>query len=130
MAIRVLRLLKKANIGMQSLIEIFKVLGYEYYSYDVNTKIPDEIANQVLALCCGDSDFLELIEHIEKKGHPSNLQNTNVPLKIIGQIDLEAINKSGRVEKATLYPQENGEKAVEEKSVLETPLPVGGINLS
>ncbi len=122
MAIRVSRLLKKANIGMQSLIEIIKALGFEHYSYDISTKIPDEIANQVLALCCGDFDFLELIEQIEKKGHPSNQQNTNVPLKIIGQIDLDAIDKSGRVEKATLYSQENGEKAVDEKSVLEIPL--------
>ena len=63
MAIRVSRLLKKANIGMQSLIEIIKALGFEHYSYDISTKIPDEIANQVLALCCGDFDFLELIGH-------------------------------------------------------------------
>lgn len=110
MAIRVSRLLKKANIGMQSLIEIIKALGFEHYSYDISTKIPDEIANQVLALCCGDFDFFELIEQIEKEGHPSNQQNTNVPLKIIGQIDLDAIDKSGRVEKATLYSQENGKK--------------------
>lgn len=63
-----------------------------------------------MALCCGDFDFFELIEQIEKEGHPSNQQNTNVPLKIIGQIDLDAIDKSGRVEKATLYSQENGKK--------------------
>lgn len=92
MAIRVLKLLREANVGISTLEEILHVLGYTDLPITPNSKIPDEMANLVISFCYKDMDFIHLIETCAKS--TSNApQDSKFPLKIVGHIDLDRTKK-------------------------------------
>lgn len=93
MAIRVNRLLSETKIGIATLDTLLKALGYHEETLSINTKIPDSYADVIRALCDNDLDFLALIENTAKKEVASGQLNPDFPLKIVGRIDLDAINK-------------------------------------
>lgn len=90
MAIRVHKLLREANIGLQTLDELLKALDFNE-TIGVTTIIPDNIANVILSLCNEDVDFLRLIEKNANK-NVLNQQSPNFPIKIIGKLDLDGGN--------------------------------------
>lgn len=119
MAIRVNRLLREANIGMQTLNELLKALDYNE-TIEVTSKIPDDIANVILSLCYEDVDFLKLVEKNANK-NLLNQQNPNFPIKILGKIDLDGVNNSNRINKEKARTIKNLLNIINDHSVLNTP---------
>lgn len=119
MAIRVNRLLREANIGMQTLSELLKALDYNE-TIEVTSKIPDDIANVILSLCNEDVDFLKLVEKNANK-NLLNQQNPNFPIKILGKIDLDGVNNSNRINEEKARTEKNLLNIINDHSVLNTP---------
>ena len=119
MAIRVNRLLREANIGMQTLSELLKALDYNE-TIEVTSKIPDDIANVILSLCYGDVDFLKLVEKNANK-NVLNQQSPNFPIKIFGKIDLDGVNNSNRINEEKARTEKNLLNIINDHSVLNTP---------
>ena len=67
MGIRVNRLLSELNIGLQTLDDWLKALGYKEEILSINTKIPDSIAEIIREICDNDLDFLAIIEKTANK---------------------------------------------------------------
>ena len=89
MAIRANKLLSELNIGLQTLSEILKELGHDEEYITPNTKLSDGEAEFVRALF-SDSDNLFNFIGKTKKGSDSASVS---PLKILGKIDLDEINR-------------------------------------
>lgn len=120
MAIRVNKLLREANIGMQTLSELLKALDYNE-TIEVTSKIPDDIAaNVILGLCYEDVDFLKLVEKNANK-NVLNQQSPNFPIKILGKIDLDGVNNSNRINKEKARTIKNLLNIINDHSVLNTP---------
>lgn len=97
MAIRVNKLLTELNIGLATLDDILNALGYKEEYLSPNSKIPDEIAILARGLCSEDIEFLKLIDIAAEKGVYDNQSAPSPSLKIIGHIDLDAINNPKRL---------------------------------
>lgn len=119
MAIRVYRLLREANIGMQTLNELLKALNYNE-TIELSSKIPEDIANVILSLCNEDVDFLKLVEKNANK-NLLNQQNPNFPIKILGKIDLDGVNNSNRINEEKARTEKNLLNIIKDHSVLNTP---------
>ena len=119
MAIRVNRLLREANIGMQTLSELLKALDYNE-TIEVTSKIPDDIANVILGLCYENVDFLKLVEKNANK-NVLNQQNPDFPIKILGKIDLDGVNNSNRINEEKARTEKNLLNIINDHSVLNTP---------
>lgn len=119
MAIRVNRLLREANIGMQTLSELLKALDYNE-TIEVTSKIPDDIANVILGLCYEDVDFLKLVEKNANK-NVLNQQSPDFPIKILGKIDLDGVNNSNRINEEKARTEKNLLNIINDHSVLNTP---------
>lgn len=96
MAMRVNRLLVETNIGIATLDDILKVLGYNEEPLSINSRIPDSYAEIIKAVCNNELDFLELIENIEKKVTREDHVDFTFPLKMVGRIDLDELNNTRR----------------------------------
>lgn len=92
MAIRVSKLLREANIGLQTLEEMLNALNFSDSTLNLNTKIPDDVASLVMSLCYKDVDLLKLIEENASKKLANGQQDSRFSLKIIGMIDLDELN--------------------------------------
>lgn len=119
MAIRVHKLLREANIGLQTLDELLKALDFNE-TIGVTTIIPDNIANVILSLCNEDVDFLRLIEKNANK-NVLNQQSPNFPIKIIGKLDLDGGNNSNYINEARVQTEKNLLNIIKDHSVLNTP---------
>lgn len=119
MAIRVNRLLREANIGMQTLNELLKALDYNE-TIEVTSKIPDDIANVILGLCYEDVDFLKLVEKNANK-NVLNQQNPDFPIKNLGKIDLDRVNNSNRINEEKARTIKNLLNIINDHSGLNTP---------
>lgn len=119
MAIRVNRLLREANIGMQTLNELLKALDFNE-TIEVTSKLPDDIANVILSLCNEDVDFLKLVEKNANK-NVLNQQSPNFPIKILGKIDLDGVNNSHSINEEKARTIKNLLNIINDHSVLNTP---------
>ena len=109
MVIRVNRLLSELNIGLQTLDDWLKALGYKEEILSINTKIPDSIAEIIREICDNDLDFLAIIEKTAKKDTVENQIDSAFPLKVVGRIDLDELNNTRRVK----YQQSNGKNVLD-----------------
>lgn len=119
MAIRVHKLLRETNIGLQTLDELLKALDFNE-TIGVTTIIPDNITNVILSLCNDDVDFLRLIEKNANK-NVLNKQSPNFPIKIIGKQDLDGGNNSNCINEARVQTEKNLLNIIKDHSVLNTP---------
>jgi len=94
MGIRVNKLLNELNIGLATLDNMLRVLGYKELNLTSNTKLSDDIAVLVREFYSDDGTFLNLIKTAATKGLYSNQTDLPPTLKIIGQIDLDEYNHS------------------------------------
>lgn len=92
--VRVNKLLTELNIGLVTLDNMLRVLGYKEQNLTCNTKLSDDIAILVRELYSDDGTFLNLIKTAAKKGLYSNQTDLPPTLKVIGQIDLDEYNHS------------------------------------
>ena len=68
MAIRVNKLLTELNIGLQTLDDTLKSLGYKEEFLTPNSKIPDDIAILVKGYFSEGADFLKVVKAAAEKG--------------------------------------------------------------
>lgn len=86
---RVNKLLRELNIGLQMLYELLKTLGINDPDFGPNTQIPDDVANLVRDIYNDNLDFLKLVENSSQKNVPGSGQDAKSQLKILGKIDLD-----------------------------------------
>lgn len=105
MSVRLNKLLREANIGLQSFSAILKALDIDEPHLEPSTKISDDLANLILNLRNVDLDSIKLIEKsVEKKTSNSTPKS---PLKIIGNI---ALNEYGSPSRANRDMEASGNR--------------------
>ena len=116
---RLNKLLREANIGLQAFSAILKALDIDEPHLEPSTKISDDLANLILNLRNVDLDFIKLIEKsVEKKTSNSTPKS---PLKIIGNI---ALNEYGSPSRANSDMEASGNrltKSLEYYTTIEEP---------
>ena len=119
MSVRLNKLLREANIGLQSFSAILKALDIDEPHLEPSTKISDNLANLILNLRNVDLDFIKLIEKSEEKKTSNSTPKS--PLKIIGNI---ALNESGSPSRANRDMEASGNrltKSLEYYTTIEEP---------
>lgn len=91
MAIRVNKLLTELNIGLQTLDDTLKALGYKEEFLTPNSKIPDDIAILVKGYFSEGADFLKVVKAAAENGVYGHKDETHPLLKVVGRIDLDAL---------------------------------------
>lgn len=105
MSVRLNKLLREANIGLQAFSAILKALDIDEPHLEPSTKISDDLANLILNLRNVDLDFIKLIEKsVEKKTSNSTPKS---PLKIIENI---ALNEYGSPSRANRDMEASGNR--------------------
>ena len=89
MSVRLNKLLREANIGLQAFSAILKALDIDEPHLEPSTKRSDDLANLILNLRNVDLDFIKLIEKSEQKKTSNSTPKS--PLKIIGNIALKPV---------------------------------------
>lgn len=89
---RAIKLLREANIGLQTLQVILNALDLNDSEINPITLIPDDIANFVISLCYKDVDLFKLIEGYANLKQPSSQSDSKISLDVIGKIDLDEHN--------------------------------------
>lgn len=119
MSVRLNKLLREANIGLQSFSAILKALDIDEPHLEPSTKISDNLANLILNLRNVDLDFIKLFEKSEEKKTSNSTPKS--PLKIIGNI---ALNESGSPSRANRDMEVSGNnltKSLEYYTTIEEP---------
>lgn len=93
MSVRLNKLLREANIGLQAFCAILKALDIDEPHLEPSTKISDDLANLILNLRNVDLDFIKLIEKSEQKNVSDSAPKS--PLKILGNIALDEHGSPG-----------------------------------
>lgn len=86
---RVNRLLRELNIGLQTLYELLKALGIEDPDFGPSTQISEDVAKLVRDIYYDNLDFLKLVENSSQKNVSASGQDAKSQLKILGKIDLD-----------------------------------------
>ena len=94
MGVRVNKILTELNIGLATLDNILRALGYKEPNLSVNTKLTDEIAFIVRDLCSSDDDFFKIIEKDAGDGVFEQSNDFSSSLKVLGYIDLDKLTGS------------------------------------
>lgn len=87
MSVRLNKLLREANIGLQAFSAILTALDIDEPHLEPSAKISDDLANLILNLRNVDLDFIKLIEKSEQKNVSDSAPKS--PLKILGNIALD-----------------------------------------
>lgn len=119
MSVRLNKLLREANIGLQAFSAILKALDIDEPHLEPSTKISDDLANLVLNLRNVDLDFIKLIEKSAEKKTSNSTPKS--PLKIIGNI---ALNEYGSPSRANRDMEVSGNsltKSLEYYTTIEEP---------
>lgn len=119
MSVRLNKLLREANIGLQAFSAILKALDIDEPHLEPSTKISDDLANLILNLRNVDLDFLKLIEKsVEKKTSNSTPKS---PLKIIGNIALDECGSPSRSNRDIEVSGNSFTKSLEYYTTIEEP---------
>ena len=119
MSVRLNKLLREANIGLQAFSAILKALDIDEPHLEPSTKISDDLANLILNLRNVDLDFIKLIEKSEQKKVSDSASKS--PLKILGNI---ALNEYGSPSRANRDMEASGNrltKSLEYYTTIEEP---------
>ena len=137
---RVNKLLTELNIGLATLDNMLRVLGYKEQNLTTNTKLSDDIAILVKELYSDDGTFLNLIKTAATKGLYSNQTDLPPTMKVLGRIDLDEYYhsrskqalKKGQNDTLTVYVPEYCEKQsfwISELGLLSPENEVNSINI-
>lgn len=105
MSVRLNKLLREANIGLQEFSAILKALDIDEPHLEPSTKISDDLANLILNLRNVDLDFVKLIKKSEQKNVSDSAPKS--PLKILGNI---ALNEYGSPSRANRDMEASGNR--------------------
>lgn len=92
MAVRANKLLSELNIGIATLESMLNTLGFKENYFTPNTKIPDDMAILVKAFGSRDNDLRRMVEIAAENGVYGNQKKVPSTLKIVGRMDLDALN--------------------------------------
>lgn len=119
MSVRLNKLLREANIGLQAFSAILKALDIDEPHLEPSTKISDDLASLILNLRNVDLDFIKLIEKsVEKKTSESTPKS---PLKIIGNIALDECGSPSRSNRDIEVSGNSLTKSLEYYTTIEEP---------
>ena len=104
MAIRANKLLSELNIGLQTLSEILKELGHDEEYITPSTKLSDGEAEFVRALFSDSDNLFNFIGKTKKRSDSDSVS----PLKILGKIDLDEINRPRSILKRNVSKPPSG----------------------
>lgn len=119
MSVRLNKLLREANIGMQAFSAILKALDIDEPHLEPSTKISDELANLILNLRNVDLDFIKLIEKSEQKNVSDSAPKS--PLKILGNIALNEYGSPSRANRDMEASDNRLTKSLEYYTTIEEP---------
>lgn len=119
MSVRLNKLLREANIGLQAFSAILKALDIDEPHLEPSTKISDDLANLILNLRNVDLDFIKLIEKSEQKNVSDSTPKS--PLKILGNIALDKYDSSGRLNRDMEVSGNSLTKSLENYTTIEEP---------
>lgn len=105
MSVRLNKLLREANIGLQEFSAILKALDIDEPHLEPSTKISDDLAKLILNLRNVDLDFVKLIKKSEQKNVSDSAPKS--PLKILGNI---ALNEYGSPSRANRDMEASGNR--------------------
>lgn len=92
MAIRVNKLLLELNISLATLESILNALGCKESDLTINSKISDDVAILVKDFGSRENDLRRLVEIAAENGVYGNQKELPPTLKVVGHIDLDALN--------------------------------------
>lgn len=119
MSVRLNKLLREANIGLQAFSAILKALDIDEPHLEPSTKISDDLANLIINLRNVDLDFIKLIEKsVEKKTSNSTPKS---PLKIIENIALNEYGSPSRANRDMEAPGNRLTKSLEYYTTIKEP---------
>lgn len=119
MSVRLNKLLREANIGLQAFSAILKALDIDEPHLEPSTKISDDLANLIINLRNVDLDFIKLIEKsVEKKTSNSTPKS---PLKIIENIALNEYGSTSRANRDMEAPGNRLTKSLEYYTTIKEP---------
>ena len=119
MSVRLNKLLREANIGLQAFNAILKALDIDEPHLEPSTKISDNLANLILNLRNVDLDFIKLIEKSEEKKTSNSTPKS--PLKIIGNIALDECGSPSRSNRDIEVSGNSLTKSLEYYTTIEEP---------
>lgn len=119
MSVRLNKLLREANIGLQAFSAILKALDIDEPHLEPSTKISDELANLILNLRNVDLDFIKLIEKSAEK--KTSYSTPKSPLKIIGNIVLDECGSPSRSNRDIEVSGNSLTKSLEYYTTIEEP---------
>lgn len=119
MSVRLNKLLREANIGLQAFSAILKALDIDEPHLEPSTKISDELANLILNLRNVDLDFIKLIEKSVEKNVSDSAPKS--PLKIIGNIALNEYGSPSRSNRDIEVSGNSLTKSLEYYTTIEEP---------
>lgn len=119
MSVRLNKLLREANIGLQAFSAILKALDIDEPHLEPSTKISDDLANLVLNLRNVDLDFIKLIEKSTEKKTSNSTPKS--PLKIIGNIALNEYGSPSRSNRDIEVSGNSLTKSLEYYTTIEEP---------
>lgn len=119
MSVRLNKLLREANIGLQAFSAILKALDIDEPHLEPSTKISDDLANLILNLRNVDLDFIKLIEKSEQKSVSGSAPKS--PLKILGNIALDEYGSPSRANRDMEVSGNSFTKLLENYTTIEEP---------
>lgn len=119
MSVRLNKLLREANIGLQAFSAILKALDIDEPHLEPSTKISDDLANLILNLRNVDLDFIKLIEKSEQKSVSDSAPKS--PLKILGNIALDEYGSPSRANRDMEVSGNSFTKSLENYTTIEEP---------
>lgn len=119
MSVRLNKLLREANIGLQSFSAILKALDIDEPHLEPSTKISDDLANLILNLRNVDLDSIKLIEKSVEKNTSGSAPKS--PLKIIGNIALDEYGSPSRANRDMEVSGNSLTKSLEYYTTIEEP---------
>lgn len=119
MSVRLNKLLREANIGLQAFCAILKALDIDEPHLEPSTKISDDLANLILNLRNVDLDFIKLIEKSEQKSVSGSAPKS--PLKILGNIALDEYGSPSRANRDMEVSGNSFTKSLENYTTIEEP---------
>lgn len=119
MSVRLNKLLREANIGLQAFCAILKALDIDEPHLEPSTKISDNLANLILNLRNVDLDFIKLIEKSAEK--KTSYSTPKSPLKIIGNIVLDECGSPSRSNRDIEVSGNSLTKSLEYYTTIEEP---------
>lgn len=119
MSVRLNKLLREANIGLQAFSAILKALDIDEPHLEPSTKISDDLANLILNLRNVDLDFIKLIEKSAEK--KTSYSTPKSPLKIIGNIVLDECGSPSRSNRDMGASGNSLTKSLEYYTTIEEP---------